>query len=77
MEKHKLQVKIGAGLLALILSYFVWQNSSASIQNMVRSTDEQLKEALMGDTPHVFYCIAGHKGEENLPGIFTELNAGE
>jgi len=74
MQKNKTSVGLGAFLLACAFAVLVWQNSSGNIKNMVRASDDELRDALMGDKPHAFYCVTGFKGEENLPTIFTELN---
>lgn len=73
-SKHKatlIQVSLGAILLILVV--IVWRKSTSVIQNLVNVDVEDLKNALIGDTPHLFYCDRDGKSER-IPGIFTDLH---
>ena len=76
-EKNKLVFQIGGGILALLFTILLYTQSSSSITNLINVGPDSLKEALMGDSPYVFYCMKGNNKrgeEEKVHPLFQELN---
>ena len=72
-SKHKGNIfKVILGAVAFLLMWVVWNKSTRAIQNLVNVDIEDVKNALVSDTPYIFYC--DRNGNDRLPGIFTDLH---
>ena len=69
-----IHIKIFGALLVLILGLLVYRRSTSAIRNLVNADAAQLREAIFGDFPHLFYCDRQGGAKTNIPKIFSELN---
>ena len=72
--KNKIIFQALAVMAAVIFSFIVYQQSSASILNLTDASDETLKSVFTGDKPYIFYCARGQGKDEKVHPIFAELN---
>jgi hypothetical protein len=73
-EKNKVVFNVVAGVIAVLFSLLVYQQSSASIQNLTSASDDVLKGVFAGDKPYAFYCMRGTGKDEAPHPLFSELN---
>ena len=73
-ENNQTIFNVVAGLVAIVFSLVIYQQSSSSIQNLSDASDDVLKGVFTGDKPYIFYCARGTGRDEKFPTLFTELN---
>jgi hypothetical protein len=72
-KNYKYVLAGALGILVSILAFLIWKTSNSVIKNLKNADAETLKNAIFGDSPHLFYCDKG-TNIVNVPTIFSELN---
>ena len=70
-SKTILQVVIS--IVVVLFAIAMWNSSSSTIKTLINADDEKMKEVLLGDLPHLFYCHRGRQ-DEAVPTIFSDLS---
>ena len=73
-SKNQFVFQTIAVLAALIFSFIVYHQSSASILNLTDASEDTLKGVFTGDKPFVLYCARGQGKDEKVHPIFADLN---
>lgn len=73
-EKNQTIFNAVAGIVAILFSLMVYQQSAASIQNLSDASDDVLKSVYTGDKPFIFYCARGTGRDEKVAPLFSDLN---
>lgn len=73
-EKNQMIFNAVAGVVAILFSVMIYQQSAASIQNLSDASDGVLKGVFTGNKPYIFYCARGTGRDEKVAPVFAELN---